>query len=63
MNCISVDQERATRAGAIKQKQGLGYADSFAAELAIERSAWLVTADREFETLGKHLLTLMLPRR
>jgi predicted nucleic acid-binding protein len=60
---IAVDQERATRAGAIKQKHGLGYADSFAAELAIERSAWLVTADREFEKLGKHLLTLMLPRR
>ena len=60
---ISVDQERATRAGSIKQKHGLGYADSFAAELAIERSAWLVTADREFEKLGKHLFTLLLPRR
>jgi predicted nucleic acid-binding protein len=63
LTIISVDQERATRAGAIKQKHGLGYADSFAAELAIERSAWLVTADREFEKLGKHLLTLLLPRR
>lgn len=60
---ISVDQERATRAGAIKQKHGLGYADSFAAELAIERSAWLVTADREFERLGKNLFTLLLLRR
>jgi predicted nucleic acid-binding protein len=56
-------QERATRAGAVKQKHGLGYADSFAAELAIERSAWLVTADREFEKLGRHLFTLLLPRR
>lgn len=59
---IPVDQERATRAGAIKQKHGLGYADSFAAELAIERSAFLVTADREFEKMGKQLFTLMLSR-
>ena len=63
LTIISVDQERATRAGSIKQKHGLGYADSFAAELAIERSAWLVTADREFEKMGRQLLTLMLPRR
>ena len=63
LTIISVDQERATRAGAIKQKHGLGYADSFAAELAIERSAWLVTADREFERMGRQLLTLILPRR
>lgn len=63
LTIISVDQERATRAGAIKQKHGLGYADSFAAELAIERSAWLVTADREFEKLGGHLSTLLLTRR
>lgn len=60
---ISVDQERASRAGALKQKHALGYADSFAAELAIERSAWLVTADREFEKVGHGLSTLFLPRR
>jgi hypothetical protein len=29
----------------------------------MERSAWLVTADREFEKLGRHLFTLLLPRR
>ena len=62
LTIISVDQERATRAGAIKQRHGLGYADSFAAELAMERSAWLVTADREFEKLGRHLFTLLLRR-
>lgn len=60
---ISVDQERATQAGALKQKHGLGYADSFAAELAIERSAWLVTADREFEKVGRHLAIMLLSRR
>lgn len=59
---IAVDRERASRAGAIKQKHGLGYADAFAAELAIERSALLVTADPEFVKLGKSLNVYPLPR-
>jgi predicted nucleic acid-binding protein len=59
---IAVDQERATRAAALKQKHGLGYADSFAAELAIERNAWLVTADPEFAKIGKGLALYPLPR-
>jgi predicted nucleic acid-binding protein len=41
---IGVDRERASRAGGLKQKHGLGYADAFVAELAIERGASLVTA-------------------
>jgi predicted nucleic acid-binding protein len=60
MAIIPADQERATRAAALKQKHGLGYADSFAAELAMERGAWLVTADPEFEKLGKALSVLSL---
>jgi predicted nucleic acid-binding protein len=59
---ISVDHERATRAAALKQKHGLGYADAFAAELAIERSAWLVTADPEFAKVGQALSVYSLPR-
>jgi predicted nucleic acid-binding protein len=59
---ISVDQERATRAGSLKQKHGLGYADAFAAELAIERGAWLVTADPEFAKVGQALSIYSLPR-
>ncbi len=59
---ISVDQESATRAGSLTQKHGLGYADAFAAELAIERRAWLVTADPEFSKVGKALLVYSLPR-
>ena len=59
---IGVDQERATRAAALEQKHGLGYADAFAAELAIERSARLVTADPEFAKLGKPLAVYSLPR-
>ena len=59
---IVVDRERATRAGALKQKHGLGYADALAAELAIEQGAWLVTADPEFSKVGKALSVYSLPR-
>jgi predicted nucleic acid-binding protein len=59
---IAVDQERASRAGGLKQKHSLGYADAFAAELAIERGAWLVTADPEFSNVGKALSVYSLPR-
>jgi predicted nucleic acid-binding protein len=59
---IAADKERASRAGAIKEKHALGYADAFAAELAIERGAWLVTADPEFAKVGKGLLVYSLPR-
>jgi predicted nucleic acid-binding protein len=59
---IAVDLERATRAATLKQRHNLGYADSFAAELAMERSAWLVTADPEFFKLGKALSVYPLPR-
>jgi len=59
---IDVDRERASRAGGLKQKHGLGYADAFAAELAIERSASLVTADPEFSKVGQLLSVFSLPR-
>jgi len=59
---VAVDLDRATRAATLKQKHNLGYADSFAAELAIECGAWLVTADPEFAQMGKSLLVYPLPR-
>jgi len=59
---IPADRERATRAGTLKQRHGLGYADAFAAELAMERGAWLVTADPEFSRVGKGLSVYSLPR-
>jgi predicted nucleic acid-binding protein len=59
---VPVDRERASRSGALKEKHRLGYADAFAAELAMERGAWLVTADPEFSKLGKGLLVYSLPR-
>lgn len=59
---IAADLERATRAAALKQKHNLGYADAFAAELAIDRGAWLVTADQEFAKVGKALSLYAIPR-
>jgi len=59
---IPADHERATRAAALKQKHNIGYADAFAAELAMERNASLVTADPEFSKLGKMLSLYPLPR-
>jgi len=59
---IAVDRGRATRAGTLKQKHALGYADAFAAELAIEREAWLVTSDPVFAKVGKGLSIYSLPR-
>jgi len=59
---IGVDAERATRVASLKCRHGLGYADAFAAELAIEKEAWLVTADPEFSRLGKILSIVSLPQ-
>jgi len=59
---IGVDRERASRAAALKQKHNLGYSDAFAAELSLDRGAWLVTADPEFSKMGKALSVYPLPR-
>lgn len=62
VSVIPIDLDRATRAATLKQKHNLGYADAFAAELAIDSGAWLVTADPEFSKLGKSLSVYALPR-
>jgi predicted nucleic acid-binding protein len=62
VSIVVADKERSTRAAALKQKHHLGYADCFAAELALEQGAWLITADPEFSRVGKALLLYSLPR-
>ena len=47
---------------AVKHNYKLGYADSFAAALAIRLNATLVTADPEFAKLGKKLKVMPLQR-
>ena len=62
LTILPADRERATSAAELKARHGLGYADSFAAELALGNAATLVTADPEFARLGKQLAVLSLPR-
>ena len=59
---VDASEEHANGAATLKFKYKLGYADCFAADLAIRRSAILVTADRDFAKLGKQLKVLALPR-
>lgn len=59
---LPVDRGRASQAAELKARHALGYADSFAAALAIEQSAVLVSADRDFAKVGKRLKLLSLPQ-
>lgn len=61
LQILPADRERAAEAAAVKARHGLGYAHSFAAALALEYSATLVTAGPEFAKLGKRLAVLALP--
>jgi predicted nucleic acid-binding protein len=49
---MDVTPQRALRAADIKAKHKLYYVDSFAAALAIEHKATLVTSDSDFRKLG-----------
>jgi len=57
---IEIDAATAIQAAELKYRYKLGYADSFAALLAIERKATLVSADPDFEKVGKSLKWLRL---
>jgi predicted nucleic acid-binding protein len=55
---VDVTPQRAFRAADIKVKYKLYYVDSFAAALAIEHKATLVTGDSDFRKLG-HSVSLI----
>ena len=59
---VEADAAQALSAAEIKHRYKLGYADSFAATLAVTRRATLVSADPAFEKVGKSLKWLRLPR-
>ena len=59
---VDATEEQANGAAALKFIYKLGYADCFAADLAIRRGATLVTADPDFVKLGQQLKILALPR-
>lgn len=57
---VDVTPERACRAAEIKAKHKLYYVDSFAAALAMEYKATLVTSDSDFRKLGHGVAILWL---
>ena len=59
---MAVDEQVALDTAAVRIRYKLGLADCFAAELAMRLGATLVTADPEFEKLGRSLEVLTLPR-
>jgi predicted nucleic acid-binding protein len=56
------DEAVSEAAATVKFHFRLGYADCFAAELAMRMDATLVTTDPDFAKLGKQLKVLALPR-
>ena len=59
---VDADTSRAIAAARLKHRYKLGYADSFAAALAIELKATLVSSDPAFEKVGKDLKWMRLPK-
>ena len=59
---VEADAAQALRAAEMKHGYKLGYADSFAATLAVALKATLVSADPAFEKLGKTLKWVRLPK-
>jgi ribonuclease VapC len=58
---VTVDQALAEAAAIVRLHYKLGYADCFAAALALRMKATLVTSDPDFAKLGKQLKILALP--
>ena len=59
---IDADANRTIEAATLKHPYKLGYAGSFAAALALESKATLVSADPSFEKIGKALKWMRLPK-
>lgn len=59
---VDADVNRTLEAATFKHRYRLGYADSFAASLALASKATLVSADPSFEKVGKSLKWMRLPK-
>lgn len=59
---IEADATGAMEAAMLKHRHKIGYADSFAAALALRSKATLVSADPSFEKVGRPLKWLRLPK-
>jgi ribonuclease VapC len=60
---IDIDEALAEAAATIKLHYKLGYADCYAAALAMRMDATLVTSDPDFAKLGRKLKVLSLTRK
>lgn len=60
---VAVDEALAEAAAGVRLHFRLGYADCFAAALAMRMDATLVSTDPDFSKLGRRLKVLALPRR
>ncbi len=61
VSIIDADQALTIEAASLKHTYKIGYADSFAAALAFNKKATLVSADPAFEKFGKALKWMRLP--
>jgi predicted nucleic acid-binding protein len=59
---IDADANKTIEAATLKHQYKLGYADSFAAALALSSKATLVSADPSFEKIGTSLKWMKLPK-
>ena len=59
---VDADMKRTIEAATLKHQSRIGYADSFAAALALELKATLVSADPAFEKVGRDLKWMRLPK-
>jgi predicted nucleic acid-binding protein len=62
LQVVPVDLPHALHAGELKALHKIPYADAIAAALCVARNGTLVTSDRDFEKLGRHISVLWLPR-
>jgi predicted nucleic acid-binding protein len=62
LNRVPLDLSLCLKAGEIKAIYKVPYVDSVAAALAKSQQATLVTADRDFENLGRHFPILWIAR-
>jgi len=59
---VDADANTVVHAATLKYRYKLGYADSFAAALALASKSTLVSADPSFEKIGKSLKWMRLPK-
>jgi predicted nucleic acid-binding protein len=59
---IDVSLPQALKAGELKARHRISFVDCVAAALTLQQHATLVTADRDFEKLGRHFPILWLTR-